>query len=80
MLLPPGGQQSSLGSELREARDREAAVRGSHEALQRQLEKLLAELNQCRCDLEADRLQLSKTTALSHSLERKNKVCVIMFC
>lgn len=67
-------KRCGLQIDLSEVKDREIALSRSQAALQGQLHQLQAELSQCREELEANRLQLSKTSVLNHTLERKNKV------
>lgn len=67
-------KKCGLQIELSEVQNREMALRQTQEALQGQLDQLQAELSQCREELETSRLQLSKTSVLNHTLERKNKV------
>lgn len=67
-------KKCGLKIELSEVQDREIALSQSQAALQGQLDQLQAELSRCREELEANRLQLSKTSVLNHTLERKNKV------
>ena len=53
---------------------REQTLLSSQAALQQQLESLRLELGCSREELEAEQLELSKTTTLSRTLEKKNKV------
>lgn len=66
----------SLHAELSEVQDHNTALSQSQTAVQDQLDQLHTELNQCREELEANRLQLNKMSLLNHTIERKNKVSV----
>ncbi len=68
------GQLSTLQSELCEVCGREQTLLSSQAALQQQLENLRLELGHSREELEAEQLELNKTTTLSRTLEKKNKV------
>lgn len=74
LFLLSDGQLSSLQSELCEVCGREQTLLSSQAALQQQLESLRLELDHSREELEAERLDLSKTTTLSRMLQKKNKV------
>ena len=73
-IHPAERQQSSLHTELLEVRNHETALHSSQAALRGKLDQLQTELSQCKSELETGRLELSKTTALNHTLQRKNKV------
>ena len=66
--------QRRLQAELLQVRDREKVLQGSQAALEYQLKQLQTELSESRHDLEAGRLELSKTVALNNTFQRKHKV------
>ena len=80
-----GRHQNSLQAELLVVRERETALRGSQADLESQLEKLHIELVECKQELETEQLELSKTTVLNNTLQRKHRVsysrgaCLYMF-
>ena len=67
-------QQHILKAELLEVRDREAALHMIQSTLHDQVELLRTELSDCQNKIESDRLELSKTTVLNQTLQRKHKV------
>ena len=60
-------------------RERERALRGAQSVLRTQLERLEEELDQCRQQMETERVKLSKATSLHQTLQRKRQVLVLMY-